>query len=194
MSEPRILKRAKVTLLWRPYGDAIEWRFDLDPEPFPHANEVHDWERCARSAEIPPLMMAMFKLGEHVSSLDLWPDPLSIVEDPNRRKPPRCGSYDETAGEVHEDGLSIRFGGACPVQGEGTLDGCYCYYRARGRRWSFSVWPQGVDIEDDGLPDCKEEWYYGQDNFCAFPDAGWLHRDESIANLREALAAWRARK
>ena len=61
--------------------------------------------------------------------------------------------------------------------------------------WSPQVSQQHRDDPNaqDYMPDAEEEWSYDKLDVYAWPDAGWLHRDESIANLREALAAWKAR-
>lgn len=40
-----------------------------------------------------------------------------------------------TAGQAIGEGYEIDFGGACPVQGTGLVDGHEAYYRARGDRW-----------------------------------------------------------
>jgi hypothetical protein len=195
MTEIKTLTPAKVTLLWRRYGPDIEWTATIDPPPFDGWETIFGWqhesadEHCAD-----PLHKALFKLGEKTNQLSLYASPLLVVDGGSARPAPALGGLDDTAGEIYEDDLDLRFGGACPVQGAGTLDGRFCYYRARGTGWRFSVWPQGVtDTDDYGLPRSDEEWFYGDREAYAFPDGGWLHRDVSIANLREALVAWRKR-
>lgn len=194
MSEPTILKPAKVTLWWRRYGDDIEWKASFElikPDGAPQWPE--DWDHESERDGIAPLQRALFKLGCKTEQRKIYASPLSIVELPKLRDPPKIGNVYDTGGEFHEDGLDLHFCGACPVQGIGSLDGRTCYYRARGRRWSFSVWPQGAESLNDELPICSEEWSHGNSDYCAFPDAGWIHRDETLKNLREALAAWRSR-
>lgn len=36
-------------------------------------------------------------------------------------------------------GLQVFWGGNCPVQAEGRVDGLPCYFRARGESWQFCV-------------------------------------------------------
>lgn len=40
---------------------------------------------------------------------------------------------------IQEPGIDIRGGGWCPVQAEGTVDGLFAYFRARGAGWTFTV-------------------------------------------------------
>jgi hypothetical protein len=89
------------------------------------------------------------------------------------------GEFGETQGEIHDDGIAIGWGGACPVQGEGSVDGRVLYYRARGSGWSIDV--------AEGSP---EEFDYGQAPYI-WPDGGWLCASESEHNIRIGVAKWR---
>ena len=64
-------------------------------------------------------------------------------------------------------------GGNCPVEAEGTICGKQFYFRARGRRWSFTV------DDDPTDPLKKPEWYaectWGNSQFAA----GWMPEDEA---------------
>jgi hypothetical protein len=198
MTEPRVLVPCKVTLFWRRYGDGIEWRADFVPFPVPIARQgVHDingWQSApSRDGSPDPLYTAAFLVGVRLASYGGHALEFKIVEEPSQREPPLTGGFDETNGSFNEDGLTIEFGGACPVQGFGTLDGRFVYYRARGDGWSFEVWAEGVDVADDGLPEPSPEWALDRHGTYAWPEGGYLHRDQSILNLREALAAWRSR-
>jgi hypothetical protein len=98
-----------------------------------------------------------------------------------------------TEGELEDESVSIRFGGACPVQGFGTVLGEYpCYYRARGSSWSLEVYEPGTDLEGDGLDDKRSLFHVGESCY-AWPDAGWLSAAESCANIRKGVAAFLAR-
>jgi len=59
------------------------------------------------------------------------------------------------------------FGGQCPIQAEGLVDGKPFYFRARGQRWTMSI--GGADII------LNPEWHYaepyGDDEFAA----GWIN-------------------
>ncbi len=91
------------------------------------------------------------------------------------------GEYVETNAAGEPTDTSIPFGGACPVQGEGAVDGHEAYYRARGTGWSLEI------MLGEG-----ETWNYGE-NAYAWPDGGWLHRDESSANIEKGVAMFRSR-
>lgn len=114
--------------------------------------------------------------------------PLEYVYDHvvHGRRPVKTGTLDETAGGLFEEGIDVVFSGACPVQGEGTVDGREVYYRSRGIGWEFSVAPEG---SDDALgPGC---WEYAEAPY-HWPDGGWVHADVSRACIRRAVAQWRA--
>jgi hypothetical protein len=192
----RTLTPCRVTLFWRRYGDDIEWRADFIPFPISTAkgHDIDGWQSVARREGDPdPLYTAVFRTGIRLASYGGCVLEFRIVEEPAVREPPDLGGFTETGGDLDEDGLAISFGGACPVQGFGTLDGRVAYYRARGTGWSFEVYPVGATCELDDLPDGEPEWIYDKPDVYAWPDGGWLHCDTSLANLREALAAWRSR-
>jgi len=107
----------------------------------------------------------------------------------NGARPVKTGkvdAYKEAQGELVEDGINIQFGGACPVQGEGTVDGRQVYYRSRGSGWQFHVAPEGAAdaLGDDAW--CFEEYRYH------WPDGGWVHADVSVACIRRAVGMWRS--
>lgn len=93
----------------------------------------------------------------------------------------RCASVAATEGTAMGDGFEVSFGGACPVQGDGVVDGFVCYYRARGRSWSLDV-------------ACEPEWSVARTCY-VWPDGGWLRAEISRRNIEAAVAefrAWRA--
>lgn len=92
----------------------------------------------------------------------------------------------DSRGELSEETLEIEWGGQCPVQGHGLLDGREIYYRSRGEGWSLQVAPPGGDVWDDSA------WIFGRQEYF-FPDGGWVHPDVTAACIREAVAHWRAR-
>jgi hypothetical protein len=91
-----------------------------------------------------------------------------------------------TAGCVGDNGFDIDFSGACPVQGDGEIDGRVCYYRSRGEGWQFHVAPVGSDDVFAG-----DAWTYSERKYC-FPDGGWVTAEVSIACIRKAVALFRA--
>ena len=78
------------------------------------------------------------------------------------------------------------FGGNCPVQAEGTIDGKPFYFRARGSRWSMSIGGDDVVLDPD--------WYleddYGDDAF----SAGWMTEVEARAFMGKAFELYLGRK
>ena len=82
-------------------------------------------------------------------------------------------------------------GGSCPVQGEGTVDGLYWYFRARGERWSFEVWDVSFGPFGE-LPGKPELWLTG----AAWDEegeygAGYMPVQEAERLIRLAIAAGR---
>ena len=132
---------------------------------------------------------ALAKAHRDVERFSIGPSRGVPVVD--RVEPPVCepktgAAKDDAAGPLTDgvyqaEGVELRFGGACPVQGDGEVDGRAAYYRARGGGWSLDV-----ELSDN------ESWTYGGAPY-AWPDGGWLHRDESIANIETAVAAFRSR-
>lgn len=112
-----------------------------------------------------------------------------VNEHAEERRAPKLGGLEETCGCVSAEGVYLEFGGACPVQGFGMIHGHPAYYRARGRSWSIEIYPVGTKPEEDHV---HALWYVHEHPY-AFPDGGWLHRDESIDNITRAAAAFAAR-
>lgn len=118
---------------------------------------------------------------------------VSFVEHDDPKREPRLGDFADTHGRIDDDGIEIEFGGAVPVQGNGEVDRHTCYYRSRGRGWSFAVWARGVTLHQIDHEGTEPIFEYGEDPY-AFPDGGWVHREESIDNIRRAVVLFRARK
>ena len=70
-------------------------------------------------------------------------------------------------------------GGACPVQGEGLVNGLPWYFRARGGVWRFSVarTPDGDPISAPG-----QDWE-GED-----PWGGWMPAKQAARIVRHCAA------
>jgi hypothetical protein len=49
-------------------------------------------------------------------------------------------------------------GGYCPVQAEGTINGCPFYFRARGNHWSFYVSDEGKKPLSEPTFERREKW------------------------------------
>ena len=94
---------------------------------------------------------------------------------------------DATYGSIDEPGLTIKFYGACPVQGYGTVDGYPCYYRARDAG-SFEVFVKGTDLDQLGHGGwwADEVW-----EAPPFDADGWDEAAITEANIRAAVAQFR---
>jgi hypothetical protein len=169
-------------ILHGPYGEGWAWNVDLGPGCF-----VRGWHAAKSETE------AMEKAREEIGKWNRDPAEAIVdrVEPP--LKPPKMGTTDDdegygTDGQYAEtnmagepSGTQISFSGACPVQGTGDVDGYEAYYRARGNGWSLDI-----TLSEN------ECWTYGEADY-AWPDGGWIHRDQSIENIERAVTAFRAR-
>lgn len=93
------------------------------------------------------------------------------------------------------DGWSGTIGGACPLQGDGVVDGLPWYFRARGEAWSFSVaaTPDG-DAVAAGFSDAPDGSFYTNgpsDNATPYA-AGWMPHSEAWRHIEESIAEFRA--
>lgn len=98
-------------------------------------------------------------------------------------RPVKIGTFEETSGTFSAPGVEIEFGGACPVQGDGEVDGQECYYRSRGEGWQFHVACEGDVFDEDAWE------YFERVNY--FPDAGWVHRDVTMDRIARAVSIYR---
>lgn len=167
-----------VKVLHGPYGDAWAVKVDLGEGCYGKLSGWHRAKDEADAMEEARKELAFWKVDEDDAVFDRVTPPLTV---------PQAGSNDEdesgltTDGVYVADGVEIPFCGACPVQGSGELDGCEVYYRARGSGWSLDV-----ELSDN------ETWTYSEHAY-AWPDGGWLHRDESEKNIEKAVSVFRAR-
>lgn len=81
-------------------------------------------------------------------------------------------------------GVTVEYGGACPVQGYGQVDGFLCYYRSRGEGWQFHVYREGVELFEDDVFVVSERKYH-------FPDGGWVAPEVSNRCIARAVLAFR---
>lgn len=79
------------------------------------------------------------------------------------------------------------FGGLCPVQGEGQIGDAYWYFRSRGSCWWITVHD---DAEQVYLPRTPP-LYHHEENYGAWPDAGYMPEGEAIAFIVRELSKWR---
>lgn len=65
------------------------------------------------------------------------------------------------------------FGGNCPVQGEGTINGVPFYFRARGQRWAMSIGEDPIGISCGQQEGWHRSEAWGEDEYAA----GWMPRE-----------------
>jgi len=192
IEEPRPRPNVQAATLHAfPYGDDAWTELEFEGEHVEVLNVAYGSPK-----KYPTAYHAAMELG---AALHTWGQHLVMVkltvEEHDEPKPcPKTGNLAETAGSIGDDGIEIDFGGACPVQGDGTVDGHPCYYRSRGTGWQFAIWEQGVTQEQiDGPEAAAPIWEYSDDPY-AFPDGGWIAASESIDNIRHAVAEFRLRR
>ncbi len=85
------------------------------------------------------------------------------------------------------DAWTGELGGNCPVQGEGTVDDKWWYFRARHRSWQFEVFSQPFHPSGALPPDTSIifEAAGGHD------DAGWMPETEAWDLIENNIAAFR---
>ena len=86
------------------------------------------------------------------------------------------------------NGWEGQLGGACPVQGEGTVDGLEWYFRARGESWSFEVFrPGGFE----GLPVQDVVFDRSGETFGGPYSASWIGAKHAWSLIRTCINEWR---
>jgi len=95
------------------------------------------------------------------------------------------------AWNAKSDSLDIVVGGACPVQGEGKLDGLPIYFRARHDGWSFAICQKKHDDAVNVAWGDSPGWWTECDYGSSF-DAGWMSGDHSRLCVMAAIRSWRA--
>jgi hypothetical protein len=84
------------------------------------------------------------------------------------------------------DGWKGSIFGACPLQGEGEVDGHAWYFKARRQSWTFEVRDHRVAAGKD--------WQTGG-NYGEGPyDAGWMKHSHAWVLIRESIARFRRGK
>lgn len=102
-----------------------------------------------------------------------------------------CAALDDMNVTINEDGIDIHMYGACPMQGEGTVDGLPVYFRARGASWKLEI---SAEVDGDAVGVGFGEapgWIMGAD-YGSWPDAGWITGAHARQCFMAAVASWRA--
>lgn len=80
------------------------------------------------------------------------------------------------------------YGGNCPVQAEGIIDGKAFYFRARGQHWQFHVADRPGLIFDKPL--LYIDRLYSDQPY----EAGWMPLHEAMGFIVEGIGIWRAKR
>ena len=128
-------------------------------------------------------------IAHRIDDLQVFVDALRPVVEANMTE--TADAETERTGE----GWSGSVGGACPVQGDGMVDGLPWYFRARGVSWSFSVaaTPEGdpVDALFDNAPEGSWSTSGSAEGEGAFAGS-WMPYSEAWRHVEASIAAWRA--
>lgn len=73
------------------------------------------------------------------------------------------------------------FGGNCPVQADGRIDGKPFYFRARGSGWSIGI---------GGEPVLNPEWEYYEEYGDNPYAAGWMPQYEALGFMAKAFGMY----
>ena len=103
----------------------------------------------------------------------------------------------DTDGVTLGDGYEVHFGGACPVQGWGSIDGHPCYFRARGTGWRVEIFSNDSGLDESNYVSkwCDEGirpiFMHGDDNAYGEYEAGWLPAENTCRHIADAVDAFR---
>jgi hypothetical protein len=94
------------------------------------------------------------------------------------------------------DGWEGAIYGACPLQGEGTVDGFAWYFRARGSSWSFEVSDSfsEADIDATHYWDRSKNYWCDEGTYGTGYDASWMPFSVAWNLIESAIATYRASK
>ncbi len=101
----------------------------------------------------------------------------------------QCDEQDDAPGEREGDGWKGEIGGSCPLQGHGSVDDRFWYFRARHDEWRFEVYTKPCDHELPGDDDMVWDMYgsYTGDAH----NAGWMKHSEAWVIIESKIAAFR---
>lgn len=88
------------------------------------------------------------------------------------------------------DGWEGELGGWVPVQGDGFIDGHPWYFRARGDSWSLSIAEHNDESAINVRWNKAPGWYF-EENYGAWPEAGWMPYKEAWEFIEQSFAKYR---
>lgn len=102
---------------------------------------------------------------------------------------PALERLEDAPAERVEDGWQGQLYGACPVQGQGDVDGFHWYFRARHDAWSFEVYSTPFEADGGLPPDHTRVW----DVEGEAGDASWMPYSEAWQRIAESITSFRRR-
>lgn len=84
----------------------------------------------------------------------------------------------------------VSWGGWCPVQAMGWVDGCAIYFRARGSAWRIEI-GRGPEVTEYETP-AHVAWAFSG-TYGDMGDAGWMCDADVRWCIHVAVAVWRSR-
>lgn len=101
----------------------------------------------------------------------------------------QCEESEDVPAQRAGDGWQGTIYGFCPIQGDGTVDDRFWYFRARHEEWSFEVYDVSTKPELPGENHLVWDMY-GSYNGDAH-NAGWMKFSEAWALIEQKIAAYR---
>ncbi|NNC16362.1 hypothetical protein HRD49_07705 [Corallococcus exiguus] len=96
--------------------------------------------------------------------------------------------------KLEGNGWSGDFGGSCPMQGDGEVDGLPFYFRARWDSWELDIAQPGCDpLDVDEAAMARGEGWRHEEIWPGGPyDAGYMELDDVQRCMDRAVALFRA--
>lgn len=102
----------------------------------------------------------------------------------------QCARKEDAPANREGDGWKGSIYGFCPVQGEGTVDGMWWYFRARHDSWSFEVWRKSFG-PDGSLPDGPPIWSADAEYDDGDGNASWMPFSHAWQCIEASIATGR---
>ncbi len=102
----------------------------------------------------------------------------------------QCDEQEDVDGQREGPDWKGSIYGACPLQGHGTVDDRFWYFRSRSDEWRFEVYTKPCDDAlpgDDALVWDRYGSYMGDAH-----NAGWMKYSEGWTIIEMHIAAYRA--
>lgn len=101
----------------------------------------------------------------------------------------QCDEAEDVPAERSGDGWKGSIYGFCPVQGHGSVDNLFWYFRSRHEEWRLEVYRTSCDAELP--PDEQIVWSASGEYEGDQPNAGWMKFSEAWDIIEESIALGR---